>query len=216
MAAPLFGHLTDEQLRALCRILDAALTADPSLASGDGLVVATEAWVERRHRQTIPVRLLDEPAAATIPPDALPGALDQAAATIRPKATSTTKWSPIARLLARALALSQHDVYVTSVGGLSRNIAVRLTQSRRAREATVAVIIWTPGGEPTGQAIAAASRACHESPRPTLIFSHDTNRLDLAALILPPSLPAPAALTIAYPAASVVVAGAAPTSDADD
>lgn len=215
MAAPLFGHLTDEQLRALCRLLDAALTADPSLASGDGLVVATEAWVERRQRQTIPVRLLDAPAEATLPPDALPGALDQAAATIRPEATSTTKWSPIAGLIARALALSATGVYVTSVGGLSRNIAVPLTQSRRAREATVAAIIWTPGGEPIGHAIAAASRACLDNSRPTLIFSLDTSRLDLAALILPPSLPAPSALTIAYPTAAIIVAGSARASRTD-
>jgi hypothetical protein len=105
-------------------------------------------------------------------------------------------------------------VYVTSVGGLSRNIAVRLAQSRRARDAAVAAVIWAAAEEPTHQAIAAATRACVEIPRPTLVITLDAGRVDLAAIVAPPSLPAPTALTLAYPNAATIASADQPPSDA--
>jgi hypothetical protein len=46
------------------------------------------------------------------------------------------------------------------------------------------------------------------------VFTIDNRRVDLAAIVTPPSLPAPAALTLAWPTAAVVAAGSdQPLSD---
>jgi hypothetical protein len=207
--------LTDAQLEALRRLLAAALAASPELADGAALqlVALAEADASRRAARPGPARAPDAVAPAPSP-DVLVAAVSRAVAAVRPQATSTIKWNGVGSLLARSLGLAPEAVYVTSVGGLSRNISVRLAQSRRARDAAVAAVIWAGVEEPTHQAIAAASRACIEIPRLTLVFTIDNGHLDLAAIVTPPSLPAPAALTLAWPNAAVIAAGAdQPPSD---
>ena len=214
--APLQG-LTDAQLQALRRLLAAALAAAPELADGEALqlVALAEADAARRAARRPAVGVPDAPLAPLPPPDVLVAGLSHAVSAVRPEATSTTKWNGVGSLLARSLGLLPEAVYVTSVGGLSRNISVRLAQSRRARDAAVAAVIWAAAEEPTHQAIAAATRACVEIPRLTLVFTIDAGRVDLAAIVVPPSLPAPSALTLAYPHAGVITAGAdAPSTDA--
>ncbi len=122
---------------------------------------------------------------------------------------------PAGAILGAALGLPAAAVYLTSVGGLNRNIAVRLAQSRRAREATVVAVIWAPGAEPTQQAIDAASRACVEIPRLTLVLTIEDGSLDLAAIVTPRALPAPPVLTLAYPHAPVILADGARPSHSD-
>jgi hypothetical protein len=207
--------LTDAQLAALRRLLAAALAAAPDMADGEALqlLALAEADAARRAARRGPVLAPDAVAPAPAP-DVLVAAVSRAVAVVRPQATSTTKWNGVASILARSLGLSPEAVYVTSVGGLSRNISVRLAQSRRARDAAVGAVIWAAVDEPAHQAIAAASRACIEIPRLTLVFTIDNGRVDLAAIVTPPSLPAPAALTLAWPTAAVVAAGSdQPLSD---
>jgi hypothetical protein len=72
-----------------------------------------------------------------------------------------------------------------------------------------------PVAEPTEHAISAAKRACAEIPRLTLVFTVDGGCPDLAAIVVPPSLPAPPVLTRAYPGAAVIVAGAGRHSGSD-
>ena len=206
MAAHLFAELADEQLRCLRQLVAAGLSAVPGLAVGEALTVSAE--LEREHQRRAPTTLsIDIPAGVpTLAPGALAGALTEAAIGVRSEATSTTKWSAVTVLLARALGLPESTVYVTSVGGLSRNIAVRLIQSRRARSASVAAVIWTPDTEPLRHAVNAAARACQDTPRLTLVFVLDGEDLQLAAIVLPSTLPAPPALRLAYPAAAVVAA----------
>jgi hypothetical protein len=201
--------LTDAQLQALRRLLAAALAASPELVDGEALqlIALAEADAARRAARPGPGRAPDVVAPAPSP-DVLVAAVSRAVAAVRPQATSTTKWNGVGSILARALGLPPDALYVTSVGGLSRNISVRLAQSRRARDAAVVAVIWAGAEEPTHQAIAAASRACIEIPRLTLVFTIDNGHVDLAAIVTPPSLPAPAALTLAWPNAAVVTAGA--------
>jgi hypothetical protein len=214
---PLQG-LTDAQLEALRRLLAAALAASPELADGEALqlVALAETDAARRAARRPSVDVPDTPGLAPPPPDVLVDGLSRAVGAVRLEATSTTKWNGVGSILARSLGLPPAAVYVTSVGGLSRNISVRLAQSRRARDAAVAAVIWGAAEEPTHQAIAAASRACVEIPRLTLVFTIDTGRVDLAAIVAPPSLPAPTVLTLAYPNAAVILSGGAdrPPSDA--
>ena len=202
-----FRALTDAQLCALRRLLAAALTANPELADGEALrlVALADADAARRASRPPPGRVPD----AAAPPPPFPGELaarlSGAVESVRPHVTSTTKWHAVGSILAAALGLPAAAVYVTSVGGLSRNIAVRLTQSRRAREATVVAVIWATGAEPTQHAINAASRACVEIPRLTLVFTIGDGRLDLAAIITPLAVPAPPLIALAYPDAAVVL-----------
>jgi hypothetical protein len=211
-----FADLGDARLEVLRQLFSAALAASPELATGEALQLVAFADAEARSRVQQQTFDLDDaiPASPTIAPHDLVAALADALAAVRPEVTSTTKWGAAARLLARALGLPADVVYVTSVGGLSRNITVRLAQSRKAREAVVAAVIWTIGTESLQQAIAAATRACLDIPRLTLVFTIDADRIGLAAAITPPSLPVPTALTLAYPAALLVRADT--TAKADD
>jgi len=213
-----FRALTDAQLSELRRLLAAALAADPELADGEALrlVALADADAARRAQHQPPAPVPDAPAHPLPSPDELAAQLSGAVASVRAHVTSTTKWNGAASILAAALGLPARAVYLTSVGGLSRNIAVRLAQSRRARDATVAAVIWASGAEPTQQAINAASRACVEIPRLTLVFTIEDNSLDLAALIVPPSLPPPPVLTLVYPHAVVTLADANQPCDSDD
>jgi hypothetical protein len=206
MSSPPFTGLSDSELSALRALFAAALESSPRLACGDALrlVAAADAEASNRTQMQLPrltAHIALEPAISSAE---LVASLAAAAAAVRPDVTSTTKWAAVDALLARALGVTPDAVYVTSVGGLSRNITVRLAQSRRAREAVVTAVIWTLGSEPLQQAIASATRACVEIPRLTLIFTLDGTAFDLAAIIAPPSLPAPAALTVAYPTAQHV------------
>ncbi len=118
--------------------------------------------------------------------------------------TSTTKWDPVGDVVAEALHMDPEDVYVATVGGLSRNVGVRLTQSRAARSAEVAAVMWTGGhGEPVDRAVNAAIRACRETPRLTLIFADQGSGMTLVAIVKPKGHPVPNALATEYPAASV-------------
>jgi hypothetical protein len=213
----LFRGLTDAQLRTLRRLLAAALAASPDLADGEALqlLALADADAARRASRRPPVSVPDAPSQPPPPPGEFVARLSSAVASVRPHVTSTTKWHAAGSVLAAALGLPASAVYVTSVGGLSRNIAVRLAQSRRAREATVVAVIWAPGAEPTRQALAAASRACVEIPRLTLVFTTEAGSVDLAAIVTPPSLPAPPVLTLAYPHAPVILADAAHPSRGD-
>ncbi len=214
MSATPFTALTDSQLTTLRDLLSTALRADPNLARGDALTLVASADSEAATRALGQLPGFDVPVPAPPPvaSDELVAALAAAALAVRPEVTSTTKWATLDSLLGRALGVSPETVYVTSVGGLSRNIIVRLAQSRRAREASVAAVIWTVGTEPLQQAIASTTRACLDIPRLTLVFTIDGSAFDLAAIVTPPSLPAPPTLTLAYPAALVV--HASPTGDA--
>lgn len=210
MTATRLRDLTDARLQTLRRLLAAALAASPRLADGEVLQLVALAEADAPRRARLPVRTPHAAATKPAPPssDALVAALSRAVLIVRPQATSTTKWNHVESILARSLGLPANAVYVTSVGGLSHNISVRLAQSRRARHAAVAAVIWTAADEPTHQAVAAASRACVEIPRLTLVITHDHVTVDLAAIVAPPSLPAPPALTLAYPNAPVILASA--------
>jgi hypothetical protein len=198
-----FAALTDSELSALRQLFGAALRASPELSHGDALslVAAAETEAAGRTQMRLPslaALVVSEPSLASTE---LASALAAAALAVRPEVTSTTKWAAVDALIGRSLGVAADAVYVTSVGGLSRNIIVRLAQSRRAREASVAAVIWTVGTEPLQQAIASATRACIEIPRLTLVFTIDGSAFDLAAVITPPPLPAPPALLLAYPTA---------------
>jgi hypothetical protein len=212
-----FSDLGDGQLEGLRRLFSAALRACPELATGEALQLVAFADREAQNRAQ-QEQILDLAGAAAQPPAItayeLVTALADAIAVVRPEVTSTTKWEAVATLLGRALGLSGDAVYVTSVGGLSRNITVRLAQSRKAREAAIAAVIWTIGTESLQQAIAATTRACLDISRLTLVFTVDGEHVGLAAAVTPPSLPVPTALTIAYPSAQLVPADA--SSPADD
>ena len=207
-----FRALTDAQLRTVRRLLAAALASDPGLADGEALrlVALADADLTRRASRQPPAGVPDAPSHPPSP-DQLVARLAGAVASVRPGITSTTKWHAAGSILAAALGVPAGAVYLTSVGGLSRNVAVRLAQSRRAREATVVAVIWAPGAEPTQQAINAASRACVEIPRLTLVFTIEDGSLELAAIVTPPALPAPPVLTLAYPHAPVILARAQPS-----
>lgn len=208
-----FHALTDAQLEALRRLLAAAVveSSNPPGFEDLHLVSLADAEAARRAARRAPRGVPDPRPQSPLPPDHLAARLSGAVASVRPGTTSTTKWNGIASILARVLRLPPEDVYVTSVGGLSRNIAVRLAQSRRAREATVAVVVWAAGAEPLQQALSAGARACAETPRLTLIFTIRGGDFDLAAIVSPALLPAPDALTLAYPDARVVNATTEPT-----
>ena len=199
MSATAFQQLTDRQLDALRRLLAAALAASPDLADAEALQLVALADADAAHRAAhrAAVRAQDRASQPLLAPGELAAQLSAAVASVKPRTTSTTKWDGMRSVLAGALGLPVDAVYVTSVGGLSRNVAVRLAQSRRARQASVAVLIWTPGAEPLQHATAAAVRACIEIPRLTLLFTLDAARLDLAATVAPPAIAAPAALTLA-------------------
>lgn len=208
MTATPFAALSDPQLASLRDLLGAALRASPELAHGDALKLVADAEAEAAERGQSRLPGVDAPALTPAPIGSaeLVSALARAALAVRPEITSTTKWAEVDRLIARALGISAEAVYVTSVGGLSRNITVRLAQSRRAREASVAAVIWTVGTESLHQAVAATTRACLDIPRLTLVFTVDGSHFDLAAIVTPPSLPAPPALTLAYPTAQRLAA----------
>lgn len=201
-----FAALSPRQIEVLSDLLHAGIAADPTLAVGEGLALITAVDAERRRRAPLTLDGSHTEAPSALAPAELAPSLALAAAGVRAEVTSTTKWAPVSVLLARALSLQEQSIYVTSVGGLSRNVAVRLVQSRRAREATVAALIWTPSTEPIAQAISAAARACVDLPRLTLVFATHADQFDLAAIVTPPSLPVPAALTLAYPTAALVPA----------
>ena len=74
--------------------------------------------------------------------------------------------------------------------------------------ATVVAVIWAPGAEPTQQAINAASRACVEIPRLTLVFTIEDGSLDLAAIVAPPVAVRAARAHARVPARPVILAGA--------
>ena len=205
-----FTALSDAQLDALRELFAAATAAVPSLAIGEALrlITAADAEAARRAPRALPFADLNGSEPTQIESGELVSALAAEACCVRPEVTSTTKWAAVCELIGRALGLPTSAVYVTSVGGLSRNISVRLAQSRRGRDATVAAVIWSEDSEPLALAVAATTRACLDVPRLTLVFTLDGSHVDLAAIVTPPSLPAPTALTLAFPSATVVVAAA--------
>ena len=88
-----FRQLTDAQLRALRRLLAAALAASPELADGEALrlVALADADAARRAQRQPPVRVPDAPAHPPPSPDELAAQLSGAVASVRAHLTSTTK-----------------------------------------------------------------------------------------------------------------------------
>ena len=201
-----FRDLSDPQVRALRELLGVALAASPDLATGETLALGAMIDAELLRRNGTPTAHAPLAAPEVSDPAELASTLEAAIASVRPEVTSTTKWQLVSETIGRALGLCADAVYVTSVGGLSRNITVRLAQSRRAREASIAAVVWTSGTEPLQQALAATTRACLDIPRLTLVFTLDGATVALAAIVTPPWLPAPPILTLAYPGALLVEA----------
>jgi len=87
-----FRALTDAQLRALRRLLAAALAATPGLADGEALrlVALADADAARRAHRQPPVPVPDAPAHPLPSPDELAAQLSGAVASVRAHVTSTT------------------------------------------------------------------------------------------------------------------------------
>jgi hypothetical protein len=202
----MFDALTDQQLERLRDLLEAGEQANKTLGDGVGfmLIAAAHQQLKTRALSAAPSSDLGvPPAVPPITPHELSARLRQLPGALQPSRTSTTKWAPVTTTLAAALALPATDVYVTSVGGLSRNIAVRLSQSAKARKATVAAIVWADSSEPIGRAITCLQRASHATGRLHLLLTPTPHGVDLHAIVAPHHIAIPPALRDAYPAATI-------------
>jgi hypothetical protein len=116
---------------------------------------------------------------------------------------SVTKWHPISELVAEASHVDPEDVYVTTVSKPG-NLSVRLEQSRKARDASIVVIMYTGIDAELERCVEAAAKRCVDR-RMLLIFADNARgNKTLAAIVKPTSETVPVEIADAYPAAPVV------------
>jgi hypothetical protein len=138
------------------------------------------------------------------PSSALATEFDQASGSVVSSLVSVSKWRPVQDLIAEALAVDPGDVYVATVSKAG-NLGVRFGQSKRARDASVAIAMYDDNDPVELQRIvSSAETKFAEEDRDLVLVFASGRQWSLIALVKHTSDPVPPALAAAWPAATVL------------
>jgi hypothetical protein len=121
---------------------------------------------------------------------------------VAPSEVSTTKWRPLADVVAEALRRPPGDVYATTVSKPG-NLGVRFVQSEAALMAPIVAVIYTGLPGELNRCIEAAIRRQSSRPRDLILFFQPSSGWQLAAVVKPRAVPLPAVIAGAGPSAVI-------------
>jgi hypothetical protein len=128
--------------------------------------------------------------------------IKERASTIDSSATSTTKWHPIANLLAEAIGLEPEDLYVFTVSKPG-NLKPKSEQPG-STDAKVLVGMYTGNPNEMEQTVESAEKRCKERGLPVLIFDNHGGGFALEVVVKLAGTAMMPTLAAEYPTVSII------------